>query len=337
MISARSDGAPRPTAGALRLTAARSENPTGIDVDDYRAELFEHCPFLQPSMTRGMTGWTVYEIAPGAHRYAVEAELFHAGVQAAEWIRPLMARPHGLLTSENVVLVGQCADAAHRELLAWPHRRRVGRPHESGGRVIGLRELTPDDAIALQNIYGPESTRYLGRGAMDAAEARSCTRDAVAAAGHFPRTLYTLGLARKSDLLGVVKLRLDRPAATVSYILRADAWGQGYATEGARRILALGFGHLGLPVVHAKHHPDNPASGRVLTKAGFTWTGQVSGFETYLARPQQPPRTGHFIRAAARGATRRPHAAPPSASASPGSRSTVPIFMPPPAPIPAVR
>ncbi|MGV9267671.1 GNAT family N-acetyltransferase [Kitasatospora sp. NPDC003701] len=156
--------------------------------------------------------------------------------------------------------------------------------------MIELRELASDDAIALRNIYGPESTRFLGRGAMDAAEARSCTRDAVAAAGQLPRTLYTLGLTRKGDLLGVVKLRLDRPAATVSYILRADVWGRGYATEGVRRILALGFDHLGLPVVHAKHHPDNPTSGRVLTKAGFTPTGRVSGFETYLARPRQPLR-----------------------------------------------
>ncbi|MFF7992423.1 hypothetical protein ACFZDG_21845 [Kitasatospora xanthocidica] len=68
-----------------------------------------------------MTGWTVYEIAPGTHRYAVEAELFYAGVQAAEWIRPLMARPYGALACENVVLLGECEDAHHRELLVWPH------------------------------------------------------------------------------------------------------------------------------------------------------------------------------------------------------------------------
>ncbi|MFF2352339.1 hypothetical protein ACFVVL_21455 [Kitasatospora sp. NPDC058115] len=68
-----------------------------------------------------MTGWTVYEILPGARRYAVEAELFHAGVQAAEWIRPLASRPHGTLACENVVMLGQCTDADHHELLAWPH------------------------------------------------------------------------------------------------------------------------------------------------------------------------------------------------------------------------
>jgi hypothetical protein len=137
-------GASRPTAGALRLVEARSENPAGLDVRDYLAGLFEHCPFLAPSTERGMTGWTVYEITPGACREAVEAELFHAGVRAAEWVRPLTTRPHGLLSCENVVLVGQCADADRRELLGWPH-------------------------WALKNLYGPVGVMVgkFVRGAME--------------------------------------------------------------------------------------------------------------------------------------------------------------------------
>ncbi|WP_405003246.1 hypothetical protein OHV13_01660 [Kitasatospora purpeofusca] len=92
-----------------------------MDVDAYLAGLDEHCPFLRPSVRRGMTGWTAYEIAPGSHRYAVEAELFYAGVQAAEWVRPLMARPYGVLACENIVLRGHCEGADHGELMAWPH------------------------------------------------------------------------------------------------------------------------------------------------------------------------------------------------------------------------
>lgn len=121
MITAPFDGASRPTAGALRLAEGRTENPVSVDVDGYLGDLYEHCPFLWPSSRRGMTGWTVYEIAPGSHRYALEAELFYAGVQAAEWVRPLMGRPFGLLACENVVLVGHCEGADHRELMAWPH------------------------------------------------------------------------------------------------------------------------------------------------------------------------------------------------------------------------
>ncbi|MFF7637634.1 hypothetical protein ACFZB9_31490 [Kitasatospora sp. NPDC008050] len=144
MITAPHDGASRLTAGALRLTEARSENPAGIDVGSYLTGLYEHCPFLQPSTVRRMTGWTVYEVTPGSHQYAVEAELFYAGVQAAEWVRPLMARPNGLLACENVVILGHCADADHRELLAWPH-------------------------WALKNLYGPVGV-MLGKFAQGAVE-----------------------------------------------------------------------------------------------------------------------------------------------------------------------
>lgn len=121
MITASFDGVPRPTVGALRLAEARTERPAGVDVDGYLPELYEHCPFLRPSIRRGTTGWTVYEITPGSHRYAVEAELFYAGVQAAEWVRPLMGRPFGVLVCENIVLRGHCEGAGHRELMAWPH------------------------------------------------------------------------------------------------------------------------------------------------------------------------------------------------------------------------
>ncbi|GAA1230772.1 hypothetical protein GCM10009665_21460 [Kitasatospora nipponensis] len=92
-----------------------------MDVTDYSVSMFDHCPFLKSSILHGSTGWTVYEIGAGADRCAVEAELFHAGVQAAEWIRPLMGRPHGALVCENLVITGALPEAEHRELMAWPH------------------------------------------------------------------------------------------------------------------------------------------------------------------------------------------------------------------------
>ncbi|MFF2117106.1 GNAT family N-acetyltransferase [Kitasatospora sp. NPDC058184] len=162
--------------------------------------------------------------------------------------------------------------------------------------MIDLRELGPGDEESLLRIYSAESTQYLGRAPMDADEARYRLRDIMAAAAQSPRTLYVLGLAVDGDLLGIVKLHHDRPLAAVSYILRADAWGRGYATEGVRRLLALAFDHLGLPEVRAKHSPDNPASGRVLRKAGFALTGERNGFMTYAirvpaqtGRPSAPP------------------------------------------------
>ncbi|WP_257138292.1 MULTISPECIES: DUF6875 domain-containing protein [Streptomyces] len=87
-----------------------------------------HCPYLSPSVERGSTTWTVYRAVGSAE--AVEAELFHAGARAAEWLRPLIHRPRGFLRCENVVLLGEVPGIPHRALLAWPH-------------------------WALKNLYGP--------------------------------------------------------------------------------------------------------------------------------------------------------------------------------------
>lgn len=120
MITTHIGGASRPTAGALRLVEGRTTRPQTADISDYVRAMASHCPFLMPSVARGLTGWTVYEIAEGAPAADVEAEVFHTGVQAAEWMRPLTTRRHGTLVCENIVLLGGGA-TDHRALMAWPH------------------------------------------------------------------------------------------------------------------------------------------------------------------------------------------------------------------------
>ncbi|WP_329182303.1 hypothetical protein OG754_40690 (plasmid) [Streptomyces decoyicus] len=119
MTTSRTTPAPRPTAGALRLIEASTTQPTTVDLSDYAGQMTAHCPYLAPSLRAGLTRWTVYRAAGAAE--AVEEELFHAGAQAAERLRPLLNRPHGILRCENIVLVGEVPGARHRDLLAWPH------------------------------------------------------------------------------------------------------------------------------------------------------------------------------------------------------------------------
>ncbi|QTZ90058.1 GNAT family N-acetyltransferase [Streptomyces auratus] len=47
----------------------------------------------------------------------------------------------------------------------------------------------------------------------------------------------------------------------ISYILREDAWGNGYATEAAKHVVAFAFTTARLERLEAMHHPDDPASG----------------------------------------------------------------------------
>ena len=53
------------------------------------------------------------------------------------------------------------------------------------------------------------------------------------------------------------------------YMLDDNAWGKGYATEGAIAARDYGFEHLELQQLVGLIHPDNLASQRVLAKIGM--------------------------------------------------------------------
>lgn len=74
-------------------------------------------------------------------------------------------------------------------------------------------------------------------------------------------------------LIGCLGLVIEGTEADLGYWLGQPFWGQGLATEAVRRLARMAFQQLGLTAIQALVHPDNPASGRVLEKAGFTDTG----------------------------------------------------------------
>ena len=76
------------------------------------------------------------------------------------------------------------------------------------------------------------------------------------------------------DFLGWISLRPQKGVsgeATLGYRLRTAAWGQGYATEGARGLIRKGFTDLGLQRVIATTYEDNLASRRVMEKLNMTF------------------------------------------------------------------
>jgi RimJ/RimL family protein N-acetyltransferase len=70
-------------------------------------------------------------------------------------------------------------------------------------------------------------------------------------------------------------------AIEIAYRLPVACWGQGYATEMARAVLAHGFGTLGLARVIGLTWPENLPSQRVLEKIGMRRTG----VEEHYGRP----------------------------------------------------
>jgi RimJ/RimL family protein N-acetyltransferase len=73
-------------------------------------------------------------------------------------------------------------------------------------------------------------------------------------------------------LCGVVILR-GAEEGEIWYLVDPAWWGKGIATEAVRQLLDFGFGSLALHRIWATCLPENPASARVLEKAGMRKEG----------------------------------------------------------------
>ncbi len=72
------------------------------------------------------------------------------------------------------------------------------------------------------------------------------------------------------------------PDIEIGYRLLPQAWGQGFATEGATAMHDYGFDDLGLYRIIGVTHPGNRASQRVLLKAGLLDRGWARYYDQRL-------------------------------------------------------
>ena len=94
---------------------------------------------------------------------------------------------------------------------------------------------------------------------------------------------------------GMVGLhRRDEPWSEIGYWLGRNFWGQGIATEAANALLDWAYRIRGDRVVSSGHFADNAASGRVLEKLGFLYTGEIRQRRSHARR--DPTATRMMIR-----------------------------------------
>lgn len=150
-----------------------------------------------------------------------------------------------------------------------------------------VRRFTPDDLDLLAELLGDaEVTRFLG-GVKDRAGAELTLRTrgldyydrhpglgmwmTVERASHRPVGFHVLNHIH------------GEPDVQVGYALLKEAWGRGYATEMAVRLLRYGFEDLGLSQIVAITNLDNTPSQHVLRKAGLVRRGERSFAHPALA------------------------------------------------------
>ncbi len=114
--------------------------------------------------------------------------------------------------------------------------------------------------------------------------------------------IFAITLRATGGLLGSAGLMIQAAhgQAELGYWIGVPYWNQGYATEAVRAVLDCGFLTLELSRIHAHHMTHNPASGRVMEKAGM----RREGFS-----PQALKKDGRLVDAVFYGALR--HEWPP--------------------------
>ena len=164
-----------------------------------------------------------------------------------------------------------------------------------------LRPGWPEDWEELLSGIGDEAVvRNLARvpwpyTAEDARNFAAQPQDA-----RMPHFVVTVPSAQApAEIIGSVGLAPEGRDVQLGYWIAKPHWGRGYATEAVRALLGLA-GTLGHRRLVAKHFTDNPASGRVLRKAGFKPTGEVRP-SFCLARGREVPAAVHAIELAGPG------------------------------------
>jgi len=143
---------------------------------------------------------------------------------------------------------------------------------------LTIRQFTADDVDNLFDLNSdPEVMRHLTGG-------RSTPFDRIrdeiipfhlALYGRLDRLgTWAAESAAGGEFLGWFHLRpgpgADITNVELGYRLRRVAWNQGYATEGSRALIRMGFTDLGVERVFAHTMTVNTASRHVLEKCGLT-------------------------------------------------------------------
>ena len=95
--------------------------------------------------------------------------------------------------------------------------------------------------------------------------------------------LFAIELTANRALIGrcgIIRHEIDGvPRQELSYLIRREQWGKGFATEAANAIVSFAASQLGLRRLVALIAPENKASVRVAEKCGFQFERTVKKFK----------------------------------------------------------
>jgi RimJ/RimL family protein N-acetyltransferase len=141
---------------------------------------------------------------------------------------------------------------------------------------LTLRPYVATDLAALHDMFGREDVcRYLRWDPMDIEAARALLERRVKQTGFgIPGQGLLLAAEERETgrMIGEYMLQLtdeESHQGEIGWSFHPDAQGRGFATEGARAVLRLGFEELGLHRIEAETDARNTASLRLMERLGM--------------------------------------------------------------------
>ena len=140
-----------------------------------------------------------------------------------------------------------------------------------------LRPGWIEDAPALSRAIGDEAVvRNLARAPWPYALGDAQAFLKGPAESRLPNVLIFARTQAAPRLVGGIGLHRDESGEVeLGYWIARPYWGLGFATEAGRAVVNMAQDSLRLDRIVSGHFLDNPASGHVLRKLGFTPTGRI--------------------------------------------------------------
>ncbi len=140
---------------------------------------------------------------------------------------------------------------------------------------LNLREFVATDFAAVHAYSSdPRVTRYLFFGPRDEESTAEYLEELLDSQREQPRTRFELAVEEVAscNLIGACDLSLiESNVVDLGYMLAAEKWGKGYATEIALALVDAAFFDLRAQRVISTVDVNNAASIRVLEKIGMRW------------------------------------------------------------------
>jgi ribosomal-protein-alanine N-acetyltransferase len=153
---------------------------------------------------------------------------------------------------------------------------------------LGFRRWSAEDLPLAAALWGnPQVTRFFGgpfsQEKIKDRLAREITLMSTHNVQYWP--VFLLAGGAHVGCAGLQPYKPDEKIYELGVHLMPPYWGQGFAVEAGKAIVAFAFESLGASNLFAGHHPENNASRSVLKKLGFQYKGDEFYAPTGLMEP----------------------------------------------------